>query len=230
MWSTLSWPSYSCVVVSLIPPRLHLGHTPGEPRRMEYELLVGGRLCVSWDVPSEFVLPTFLPAQQFFSASFVLSPLLWRVWSHQWGLNCCHPTQLNHLVSNGGFPPYPSLWGMGAWRVYGSFQLTGLWGVFARLTGEVKEEHVGFFTQTFTPNFKQENSLFYNPSLLLVVFPITTISDSVFLTDVTVENVYTRSLKHIYYRVLSIVVEQESQTTNKMNHLVGSKNQTLLCV
>lgn len=68
--------------------------------------------------------------------------------------------------------------------------------------------------------------------LFLVVFPITVISDSKFLTDITIENVYTRSqsLKQIYYRVLSIVVEQEPQTTNKMNHLFGSKNQTLLHV
>lgn len=35
------------------------------------------------------------------------------------------------------------------------------WGVFTRLSGEVRKELRGVCTQTFTPNFLQENSLFF---------------------------------------------------------------------
>lgn len=109
----------------------------GWTERMEHVLLVGGRLCVSWDVLSEFVSLIFLPAQQFFSASFVLSPLFCRNWCHQcWGLNCCHSTQLNHLVCSGGFALYPWLWGMGARPFLWLISAHRPWGVFTRLSGD----------------------------------------------------------------------------------------------
>lgn len=142
-----------------------------DTERMEHVLLVGGRLWVG-DVLSEFLLLTFLPAQQFFPPlSFCLCLFFFcRHWSHQcWGLNCSHSTQLNHLVCNGGSALYPLLWGMGAWPVYGSFQLTGL-GV-CLLGCQVKLESLkGFALRHSHPTFYRKNSPFFFFFFTTVVF------------------------------------------------------------
>lgn len=123
-------------------------------------LLVGGRLCVSWDVLSEFVMPTFLPAQQFFlPLSFcllfcveieVISALL-RV-----KLLSPHPTP----ISNGGFALYPSLWGMGARPVYGSFQLTGLGVCLLGCQVRLKRSIQGFAFTHSHPTFYRKIPFF----------------------------------------------------------------------
>lgn len=102
-----------------------------------------------------------------------------------WGLNCCHSTQLNHLVCNGGFTLYPLLWGMGARPVYGSFQLTGLGVCLLCCQVRLERSSEGFALRHSHPIFYRKIPLFYNPSLLFVVFPIMPISDNILLTDVT---------------------------------------------
>lgn len=193
-----------------------------DTERMEHVLLVGGRLWVG-DVLSEFLLLTFLPAQQFFPPlSFCLCLFFFcRHWSHQcWGLNCSHSTQLNHLVCNGGSALYPLLWGMGAWPVYGSFQLTGL-GV-CLLGCQVKLESLkGFALRHSHPTFYRKNSpFFYNRSLFFVVFPFMPISDNVahwchcrFFTQGHCQ-------KQLHNRTVSIVVAHKLQTTIKVKPLI----------
>lgn len=149
--------------------------------RMERELLVGGRLCVSWDVLPEFVVPSPLPAQQFFPPPSFCLPFFSGNWSHQClGLNCCHSTQINHLVrKEDPLLLHPLLWGKGAWPVYGSLQLTGLGVCLLGCQVTLEEGLRRFCTQTFTPSFLQESSLFLQSKTSFVVFPMKPISDSI---------------------------------------------------
>lgn len=134
-----------------------------ETKRMERVLLVGGWLCVSWGCPFRVSGAYFAASPTFFSSSFVLFPLFCRHWSHhRWGLNCCHSTQLNHLVCYSsitlGDGCMTSLWLISA--------IHRPWGVFPSLPGEVREALEGVCTQTYTP-FHWKTCPFYNLSLFL---------------------------------------------------------------
>lgn len=168
-WSVLQTSPVRLLLLWVwLSPGLHLGHALVEPRhREDGACVVGGRTIVSWGCPFRVSVAYFSASPAVFSASFVLSPLFFffcRHWSHQcWGLNCCHSTQLNHLVCNGGSALYPLLWGMGAWPVYGSFQLTGLGVCLLGCQVKLERSLKGFALRHSHPTFYRKIPPFLQP-------------------------------------------------------------------
>lgn len=111
----------------------------------------GWSMCCCWWEDVGVWVGDVLSAFFFFS----LLPLC-RHWSHPcWVFKRCHSTQLNHLFHNRGCTLCPLVWGLGAWLVYGLFQLKRPEGMFTRLSADMRKEVKGVLqadihTQRFT--------------------------------------------------------------------------------